>query len=189
MLTWQAADGHGFEGTRVIFGAACALRALGRIVRARPEGDYTASYRLLVREDGTLERVSITSATAGRERHLTMNRTEDGFWLLDSGSGATRTAFDGAVDVELDGSAVFTALPVRRLNLHREPGEHAVHVVRASLPELEPSLIEQRFRAAGPGLVAFSTGTGEVELTLDDDGMVLAHPGLARRYSAGVSAG
>ena len=33
MLTWQAHDGHGFEGARAHFGAGKSFRALGRIVR------------------------------------------------------------------------------------------------------------------------------------------------------------
>ena len=46
---------------------------------------FTASYRLVVGDDGRVRRLSVTSATAGRERHLTLNRTGDGFWLLDTG--------------------------------------------------------------------------------------------------------
>ena len=53
MLTWQADDGHGFEGTRLHFGAGRAFRALGRLVRADPGAEFTASYRLVVRDDGT----------------------------------------------------------------------------------------------------------------------------------------
>jgi hypothetical protein len=106
MLTWQHEDGHGFEGTRLLLGAGGAFRALGRMVRADPAGDFTASYRLIVTEGGTVERLSVTSATAARERHLTINRTEDGYWLLDTGAGGTRADFGGAVDVDLALSAL-----------------------------------------------------------------------------------
>jgi hypothetical protein len=44
-----------------------AIRALGRIVHAEPGGGWTASYRLVVREDGDVERASFTSATAARK--------------------------------------------------------------------------------------------------------------------------
>ncbi len=117
MLTWQAHDGHGFEGARVHFGTGKAFRALGRIVRAEPGGDWTASYRLVLNEDGGVQRASFTTATAERERHLTLNRTEDGFWLIDTGSGGTRTDFSGSIDIDLAGSVTFDALPVRRLDL------------------------------------------------------------------------
>ena len=115
MLTWQAHDGRGFEGVRVHFGAGKAFRALGRIVRAEPGGDWTASYRLVVNEDGDVERASFTTATAERERHLTLNRTEDGYWLLDTGPAARARDFSGSIDIDLAGSVTFDALPVRRL--------------------------------------------------------------------------
>ena len=151
MLTWQAHDGHGFEGVRVHFGAGKAFRALGRIVRAEPGGDWTASYRLVVSEDGGVERASFTSATAERERHLTLNRTEDGYWLLDTGAGGARTDFGGAVDIDLAGSVIFNALPVRRLDLHREAGEHTLPVVYVTLPGLEASVVQQTYRVRPTG--------------------------------------
>ncbi|MCW2718922.1 MAG: uncharacterized protein QOG20_2164 [Pseudonocardiales bacterium] len=192
MLTWQADDGHGFEGTRLHFGTGHGFRALGRLVRADPEGEFTASYRLVVREDGTVERVSLTSATATRERHLTINRTEDGYWLLDTGSGGTRAEFDGAVDVDLAGSPMFNSLPVRRLGLHTEPGEHTIPVVYVSLPDLEVTLVQQTYRTVSAGddpVVEFSSDGVSAELTLDADGVVVAYPGLATRYAPAPAVG
>lgn len=188
MLTWQADDGHGFEGTRLHLGAGKAFRALGRVVRADPGAEYTASYRLVVRDDGRVERVSITSATATRERHLTLNRTDDGYWLLDTGSGGTRAEFGGAVDVDLAGSPMFNTLPVRRLGLHREAAEQTIPVVHVSLPDLEVTLVEQRYRTVSTDgtspVVEFSSGGFTAELQLDADAVVTAYPGLATRYVA-----
>ncbi len=188
MLTWQADDGHGFEGTRLHFGAGQAFRALGRLVRADPGGEFTASYRLVVRDDGTVERVSITSATAVRERHLTLNRTDDGYWLLDTGSGGTRAEFGGAVDVDLAGSPMFNTLPIRRLGLHQEVGEHTLPMVFVSLPDLEVTLVQQRYRTVSTDgatpVVEFSSDGFTAELRLDTDAVVMAYPGLATRYAA-----
>jgi uncharacterized protein len=186
MLTWQAHDGHGFEGVRVHPGAGKAFRALGRIVRAEPDGGWTASYRLVVREDGGIERASFTSATAARERHLTVNRTEDGYWLLDTGSGGARTDFSGAVDVDLAGSVIFNALPVRRLDLHREAGEHTLPVVYVTLPGLEASLVHQTYRVVSTGdnpVVEFRWDDFTADLRLDADGFVVDYPGVASRNS------
>lgn len=186
MLTWQAHDGHGFEGARVHFGVGKAFRALGRIVRAEPDGDWTASYRLVVSEDGTVERASFTSATAGRERHLTVNRTEDGYWLLDTGQGGTRNDFSGAVDVDLAGSVIFNALPVRRLDLHREAGEHTLPVLYVTLPGLEVSVAQQTYRVLTAGdesVVEFRWDDFSADLSLDADGFVIDYPGLAARYA------
>ena len=186
MLTWQAHDGRGFEGVRVHFGAGKAFRALGRIVRAEPGGDWTASYRLVLREDGGVERASFTTATAERERHLTLNRTEDGFWLIDTGSGGTRTDFSGSIDIDLAGSVTFDALPVRRLDLHTEAGEHTLPVVHISLPALETSVVERTYRGTPTdegALIELSSELGTAELRVDHDGFVIDHSVQATRVT------
>lgn len=190
MITWQAEGGAGLEGVRVLLGASGGFRALGRLVRPDVAGHFTASYRLIVTDDGRVSRVSVTSATARRERHLTINRTEDGFWLLDTGSGGTRAEFDGAVDVDLAFSPMFNSLPIRRLRLHREAGEHALPMVFVSLPALDVELVEQRYRTlrpldeSGTAVVEFRWANAAAELEVDADGLVLHYPGLADRLPA-----
>jgi hypothetical protein len=194
MVTWQAEDEVGLEGARVLIGAA-GFRALGRIVRTGPRGECTASYRLTVSEDGTVSRLSVTAATADRERHLTMNRTEDGYWLLDDGSGSTRSDFGGAVDVDLERSPLFNTLPIRRLGLHVEAGDHVIPVVFVSLPSLTVELVDQHYRtvttigADGQAVVNFSAGDVTADLSVDAEGLVTSYPGLARRVTAPESVG
>ncbi|WP_246632079.1 putative glycolipid-binding domain-containing protein [Pseudonocardia nigra] len=195
MLTWQADDGRGLEGTRLLLGTG-GFRALGRMVRVGAGGEFTASYRLIVGEDGRLARLSVTSATAEKERHLTLNRTDDGVWLVDTGaaSGGTRGDFAGALDVDLAYSPMFNSLPIRRLGLHRKPGEHVVPMVFVSLPDLEMQVVEQVYRTvsvlddeSGHALVEFRWGDFSAELVVDADGVVSSYPGLARRLSPGVT--
>jgi hypothetical protein len=188
MLTWQADGDHGLEGARLLLGPGHSLRALSRLIRV---GEYTASYRLVVREDGTLNRLSITSATADKERHLTLNRPEEGFWLLDTGSGGgaggTRTDFGGALDVDLATSPMFNALPIRRLGLHKEAGEHTIPVVWVSLPDLEASVVQQTYRTVSVdehgAVIAFSSDGFDAEIVVDTDGMVVSYPGIANRLA------
>jgi hypothetical protein len=193
MLTWHGENGHALEGARLILGPT-GLRALGRMVRS-DSGGFTASYRLVVGEDGTLNRLSVTSATAERERHLTLNRTDDGVWLLDTGAdnGGTRGDGGGAVDVDLAFSPLFNALPIRRLGLHREAGEYTLPMVFVTLPELEVSEVRQTYRTvstldeSGYALVEFSWGDFSAELVVDADGVVASYPGLARRLLPGTA--
>jgi hypothetical protein len=195
MLTWQAEDGHGLEGTRMLPGTG-GFRALGRLVRVEPSGGFTASYRLVVGEDGRLSRLSVTSATAERERHLTINRTDDGVWLLDTGTGTGGTRDDcaGATDVDLAFSPMFNTLPIRRLGLHREPGEHTIPVVFVSLPELEVRVVEQTYRtvsvldeSTGRAEIGFRWGDFTADLQVDAEGVVTSYPGLARRLEPAVN--
>lgn len=189
MVTWQAEDEVGLEGARILIGAS-GFRALGRVVRTGPRGELTASYRLTVNEDRAVERLSVTAATADRERHLTMNRTEDGYWLLDDGSGSTRSDFGGAIDVDLERSPLFNTLPIRRLGLHLEPGDHRIPVLFVSLPSLTVELVDRRYRTVSvvdgdsPAIINFSAGDFTVDLTVDADGILSHYPGLGRRVGA-----
>lgn len=194
MLTWQADDGHGLEGTRLHLGAGGAFRALSRMVRVHPDGDFTASFRLVVGADGVTQRLSITSATATRERHLTINRSEDGFWLLDRGSGGVggvRDDYGGAVDVDLAYSPMLNTVPIRRLGLHRAAAEHSLTMLFVSLPTLEVSQVTQTYRTisaldeTGQALVEFRWGDFVAELAVDADGVVSSYPGLATRLVTG----
>jgi hypothetical protein len=193
MLTWQADGGHGLEGARLLL-QPHGYRALGRMVRAEPGNDFTASYRLIVGEGGEIVRLSVTAATAERERHLTINRTDDGVWLLDTGSGggSTRTDFAGAVDIDVEYSAMFNTLPIRRLNLHREAGEQTIPMVFVSLPDLGVQVVEQTYRtvsplddATGHAVVEFRSDDFVAELVVDADGIVVTYPGIASRLLPG----
>lgn len=189
MLTWQADGEPGLEGVRLVPHGG-GFRALGRMVRT----GFTASYRLIVGDDGIVERVSITAATPARERHLTLNRSEDGVWLTDSGSGSAQRGFVGALDVDLAHSPMFNALPIRRLGLHRDGGDEQLPVVFVSLPDLRVELVEQRYRTvstlddAGRAVVGFVWGSFGADIEVDADGLVLAYPGVATRVAAPVAA-
>lgn len=189
MFTWQGDDGRALESVRVLLGGT-GLRALGRMVRAPLDGPaFTASYRLFADETGVLSRLSVTSTTSERERNLTLNHTEDGYWLLDTGSadgGGPRAEFDGALDVDLAYSPLFNALPVRRLGLHRQPGDQVLPMVFVSLPTLEVTLVSQRYRTVATldgdrARVNFSSDVFSADLLIDADGMVVDYPDLAKR--------
>ncbi|MCW0212062.1 MAG: putative glycolipid-binding domain-containing protein [Pseudonocardia sp.] len=191
MLTWQADGRPGLEGARLLpASAGGGFRALSRMVLPTPEGDLTASFSVTVGDDGTLARLSLSSATAERERHLTANRTDDGFWMLDDGSGVTRREF-AAVDVDVAFSPLFASLPIRRLDLHREAGVFEVPVVQVSLPDLDVALVTRRYRTVrtltedGTAVVACSAGADgpEVEIVVDEAGFVLSYPGVASRLA------
>jgi hypothetical protein len=166
------------------------------MVRVEPAGGFTASYRLVVGEDGTLSRLSVTSATAERERHLTINRTDDGVWLLDTGTGTGTTRDDcaGALDVDLEFSPMFNTIPIRRLGLHRQAGEHIVPMVFVSLPDLEVRVVEQSYRTVseldegtGHAEIGFRWGDFTADLVVDGEGVVTSYPGLARRLEPAAS--
>ena len=116
LVTWRTDDGRRSEGCRLLLHDS-GVRALGRMVHAGngpADPSFTASYRLDAGDGGRVRRVAVTSATTGRERYLTLNRTDDGFWLVDTGMGGSRLDVAGAVDVDLAFSPLFNTVPKKR---------------------------------------------------------------------------
>lgn len=186
MLTWAGVDASRLEAVRVVVGDR-GIRATGSIIAAATEAApaYSASYSLSTDEAGVIGRFTVRTTTATGERHVTLSRSEEGIWLVDHGSGAVRTEFDGAVDVDLAGSPLFNALPIRRLGLHRIASEHELSMVFVDLPSLDVELTQQRYRTVSVGaeqsVVSFATAAFQAELSVDADGLVIDYPGLARR--------
>jgi hypothetical protein len=190
MFSWRGEDGRALETARVLLGRT-GLRALGRSVHAPADGSaFTVSYRLVVDDLGVVSRLSVTTASLDRERNLTLNRTEDGYWLMDTGAGGSRAQFDGAVDIDLQSSVLFNALPTRRLDLHRRSGEQELPMVYVSVPNLEVALTTQRYSTVSTltdsddedrAVIGFSSGDFASELTVDANGIPLAYPGTAVR--------
>ena len=149
----------------------------------RAPGDgaaFSASYRLVVDEQGVLSRLSVTSATEQREPATSpLNRSEDGYWLLDTGAeqGGLRANYDGALDVDLAYSPMFNTLPIRRLGLHREPGDHQIAMVLVDLPSLQVRQVSQRYCTvstldpSGRAVIRFSSEGFEAELVVDAEGI------------------
>jgi uncharacterized protein len=186
MLTWQGLDVPRLEGVRLVLSER-GMRATGAMVcpSAGDRPAFAATYSLATSETGVVSRVSVRSVALDGERQVTLNRSEEGIWLVDHGQGAKRTDFNGAVDVDVAKCVLFNALPVRRLGLHNQPGDHDLPMVYVRLPDLSVELVRQGYRsrpmAAGPPTVTFTAGDFTADLTVDDEGIVVDYPGLAKR--------
>lgn len=185
MLAWVGVECLRLEAARVLLGGR-GLRATGSLVNCQQDDveAYSASYSLTTDEAGIVQRLTVRTTRAKGEQHVAITRSEEGIWLVDHGQGAARTNFGGALDVDLQFSPLFNALPVRRLALHREAAKCDLAMVFVSLPSLEVSRVNQTYRTvslAEPAVMALSSDSFEVELTVDADGLVLEYPGLARR--------
>jgi hypothetical protein len=190
MLTWQRIASPSLESVRLLFSEG-RLRASGRIVAAANEAQnleaFNASFIASVERADEAGRLMFRTTTADEERQITLSRTEDGIWLIDHGDGTTqRNAFDGAVDVDIAGAVTFNALPIRRLGLHRNSGEHELPVLCVSLPDLKVRLARQTYRTVSisdgrAAVINYSEPGYNEDITVDHDGMVIDFPGRARR--------
>ncbi|APU12261.1 MULTISPECIES: putative glycolipid-binding domain-containing protein [Actinoalloteichus] len=193
MLTWQGADGGRLESARVLISGR-RLRALGQIIVAGTDvaPAVTVSYELHLDDRGGVRRLLVHSVTAEEERHLSISHSHEGIWLVDRGDNLTageqrveRTELDGAVDIDLAGSALFATMPINRLGLRAEAGAHDVPMAFVSLPDLAVEPVRRRYELVRADdtatVVALTSGGNTVEVVVDADGFSLDHPGLARR--------
>ena len=124
ILTWRAHDVPRMESVRVQL-SGDRIKAYGRILAAATPSHpaFSASYDLVTDELGATKRLSLTVTLAERERQLSIARDEESMWLVQDHSGQTsRSAFDGALDVDVIFSPFFNALPIRRTGVYRADG-------------------------------------------------------------------
>ncbi|HWM04425.1 MAG TPA: putative glycolipid-binding domain-containing protein [Actinophytocola sp.] len=186
MITWQGAATPRLESVRLLVSDG-RLRASGRVVAAAasPAEAYSASFEFSVARTGDVGKGLLRTTTADEERQISVGRTEDGVWLIDHGQGAARNEYDGAADVDVSGLVTFTSLPIRRLGLHKRPGEHRLPVLYVSMPDLSVRLVHQTYRTVSinesGAVINYTVPEFSTDLTVDTDGLVIDYPGIATR--------
>ncbi|MEV6711936.1 putative glycolipid-binding domain-containing protein [Lentzea sp. NPDC051208] len=185
MFTWQGIHEPRLEQVRLLLSSDQRLRASGRLVAAGPDEQFNASFEVSVGESGQVNRLLLRTATVLEERQCSLSRTEDGAWLVDHGQGSKRETFNDALDVDVQFAVLFNAIPIRRLGLHREPGEHALPVVRVSLPDLTVKAVTQTYKTVSVGdevsVVRFKSGGFEQNIKVDPNGLVVEYPLISKR--------
>jgi hypothetical protein len=160
------------------------IKAYGRIVAAATPSHpaFSASYDLVTDEVGATRRLSLTVTLAERERQLSIARDEESMWLVQDHSGQTsRSAFDGALDVDVIFSPFFNALPVRRTGVYRGDGDSVtLPVVYVRVPDLSVDVATISYSPGSDGIKLHSPVT-DTTITVDNDGFILDYPGLATR--------
>ncbi|ABM16362.1 MULTISPECIES: putative glycolipid-binding domain-containing protein [Mycolicibacterium] len=182
VLTWRAHDVSRMESARVQV-SGDRIKAYGRIVAAATSAHpaFSASYDLVTDEAGATKRLSLTVTLAERERQLSIARDEENMWLVQEHSGQTsRSAYDGALDVDVIFSPFFNALPIRRTGVYKDGGSVTVPVVYVRVPDLAVD-VETISYAAVDGGIRLHSPVAETVVTVDSDGFILDYPGLAER--------
>jgi hypothetical protein len=201
-LVWSGEGGWGAWHAEL---ARVALSEEGIRGRGVQLGIDPLPYRLDYTLDATGEGAATRSlraeaSGAGWERRLRLERSDDGEWAVEVGGegeidlpapGGDEESLAGAVDCDLGFSPLTNAMPVRRHNLHRRPGQADLVMAWVSVPDLSVHAMAQRYTHLGDAaeegaIVRYeSLEDGEVvftaELELDRDGLVRIYPGLGRR--------
>ena len=182
ILTWRAHDVPRMESVRVQL-SGNRIKAYGRIVAAATATHpaFSASYDLVTDESGATKRLSMTVTLAERERQLSIARDEENMWLVQDHSGqSNRSAYEGALDVDVVFSPFFNTLPIRRTGLYQGTESVALPVVYVTLPDLAVNPATISYSSASDGIKLHSP-VADTTVTVDSDGFILDYPGLAER--------
>lgn len=161
---------------------------------------YRADYQLETGPDVVTRSLRIQVVGDGFARALELLRDEAGAWTcdvvvegtppvgLDEPGPAAGTDLRGALDCDIALSPLTNLLPIRRLGLHVSPGRHDLVMAFVSMPDLAVRASAQRYEHVAPGEVRY-TDLGvhpgfEAVLAVDEEGLVVDYPGLARRVGA-----
>jgi hypothetical protein len=183
IVTWQGSTRNSLEQVR-LFVSDGRLRASGRLVVAT-ESPFSASFEFSVARSGDVGKGLLRTTAADTERQISVGRTEDGMWLVDRGEGTQRNEFEGALDVDVAGCVTFTALPIRRLGLHRKAGEAELPVLYISTPDLTVTLVRQTYRTVEitdqGAVINYRDANRDADIVVDTDGLPVTYQDVASR--------
>ena len=198
-LFWERRDLAGAE--HALVDARTGLYARGTVLAAEPIS-YTCRYELRTDPSWVTSRFEVSAEGAGWARAVRLELAAGRWRATTSEQGNLDAALTaaghagaglpgtedpdllyGAFDVDLSGSPLTNALPIRRLDLVKaEPGvAHRLSVVWVLLPSLEVVQADQIYTPLGDGRIRYASETFSADLVVDDDGFVRDYPGLAGR--------
>jgi uncharacterized protein len=173
-LIWRGVEEWRAEAAEVEVGPH-TLHASGTQISDDPR-PYRVDYRLDCGDGFVTTRLELVAGAA----RLSLERAHDGAWHAD---GEPLDGLSDALDCDLAFSPLTNAMPILRHNLHREPGQHEFTMAWVDVPDLKVHASPQRYTHIRPGLVRFESLDSDftADLELDEDGLVVFYPQLARR--------
>jgi hypothetical protein len=165
--------------------------------------DYSTSWALETGSGWVTERLEVGVTGYAWWRHLTLTRDPDGHWTSEAETGgdadlpapgiADAPSIDGALDCDLALCPVTNSMPILRLGLlDAVAPETELVMAWVDLPSLRVIRSDQvysgvrRFDAGeGNALVRYQSANRSfiADLTVDEDGIVIDYPQLARRIA------
>jgi hypothetical protein len=136
--------------------------------------------------------LDISSQGAGWSRRLVLRGDGAGSWQIDAdvegnadlpAPGGNPAVLAGALDCDLGLSPVTNLMPILRHGLLSGVGQAELTAAWVSVPDLRVQPDGQRYTSAGANLIRYDAldGSFSAMITVDDDGLVVDYPGIARR--------
>ena len=196
-VAWRGLDGCRAEAARVEL-EADRLQASGTQIGAYPL-PYRLDYVLETGKAFVTARLRVDVEGDDWSRRLVLERDPGGTWSCSahaSGSadlpapGGELATVAGALDCDLGLCPLTNTMPILRHDLHRVAGEHDFLMAWVAMPELTVVPSRQRYVTVLPApdreraVVGYRSGSFKSDLLIDDDGLVVDYPQLARRVRA-----
>jgi uncharacterized protein len=187
-------DPFGVEFAEVDLGPS-HLTARGVAIASNPLS-YRLDYTLETTAGFITSRLRVVSRGEGWRRAIELERDDRGIWKLGveaegavdlPAPGGDPAAFAGAVDCDLGLSPVTNLMPVRRLGLSSDGDPVELTMAWVSVPDLSVRADGQRYAFVSADrdhrVIRYEATDGSfaANITLDQDGLVIDYPGIARR--------
>jgi uncharacterized protein len=173
---------------------ADGLSARGVQLGAHPV-PYRVDYRLDASRGFVTRELELTSVGEGWRRRLLLRHDGSGGWsaVHEDDGGPPGGAWDGelpdlseALDIDIGFSPLTNSMPILRHGLHRE-GSREFVMAWVSVPDLRVTASKQRYEHVHADAAGATVRFLEVEdeftadLELDEDGLLISYPRLAKR--------
>jgi uncharacterized protein len=200
-LLWTGVEEWLTESTSVELGED-GLRASGIQLGAEPE-PFRVDYRLEAPERYVTSELELTATAEGWSRHLLLTHDRSGTWSAEvSDDGAVPGGpWDGelpdlseARDIDIENSPLTNTMPILREGF-RAGGSGNFVMAFVTMPTLRVEASPQRYEhisiAESGSVVRYISRDGDftADLELDQDGLLVHYPRLARRVGPGLKVG
>lgn len=171
-ILWRRLDRTGMERA-TLESTPDGFRFAGTVLLVEPDGPIEIRYSVLTDTEWRTRTVGAHVQSVAGDRRLALNSDGSGTW--SAGDDPVLELY-GAVDVDLAWTPATSTLPIRRLNLAL--GESAeVSTVHIAFPAHEIERRTHRYERLAPLRYRYRSGDFETDLTVNEQGLVVAYPG------------
>lgn len=171
-VAYRRLDEHGEE--RCVYacvGGMCVVEGMG--AAAIDGSGMVFEYRLELTEAWQVRHAVVVIRLGQDESRRTIERQDDS-WIVD---GVHAVEFEGCEDLDFAFTPTTNSVAIRRLGL--AVGQSgASRAVLVTDPELDLHMLVQHYTRVRDDLYRYESGDFTAELTVDEDGVVVAYPGL-----------
>lgn len=162
----------------------------GTITGVEDDQPFRAQYRVTVDRLWRTRLAGLTVWRGPEQNGFKLGRSDDGDWTAFS-SGRELAPLSGLTDVDISLTPATNTLPLRRLKL--AIGESAETTAVWIRPDLNIEPLPQRYTRTGEQTYLYESGVDYAdfrrEITVDEQGLVVAYPGVWQRLAVAQVAG